>query len=38
MQDPSCAAGNFLLAAAVADILLAVVVTWYNACKKARRK
>lgn len=38
MESSSCAAGNVLLAAAVADILLAVFVTWYNACKKARRK
>mgnify|MGYP003112433176 CR=1 FL=1 len=37
-MDSSCAAGNVLLLAAVADILLAVVVTWLQACKKARRK
>ena len=30
MQEPTCAAGNIVLLAAVADILLAVAVTWYR--------
>ena len=36
MEDPHCLAGQLVLIAAVLDILLAVVVTWYHTVRKSK--
>ena len=36
MESPHCVAGQLVLIAAVLDILLAVVITWYQTIRKSK--
>eukprot|EP01049_Picozoa_sp_SAG25_P002999 SAG25_NODE_164_length_13142_cov_11.645787_5_plen_39_part_00 len=38
MEPPHCLAGKLVLTAAIVDIVLAVIVTWYNTIQKSDKK
>jgi hypothetical protein len=38
MEPPHCLAGKLVLTAAIVDIVLAVIVTWYNTIRKSDKK